>query len=71
MKELRDKNSKEISSTDKIVIFFFGILFVLLLGRHYFANLRGGLNEKSQMLKWYLLGIGFLVLSFGSVGLSE
>ena len=61
----RQKNQTTVKPKDKILIFFFGTFFVLILGKHYFANLGGSPGEKSQLLKWYYFGLVFWFLILG------
>jgi len=44
-----------------MIMFFLGVFFVIILGRHYFANLSGSPEEKSELLKWYYLGLVFYI----------
>ncbi|NQZ45845.1 MAG: hypothetical protein HRT65_16190 [Flavobacteriaceae bacterium] len=64
---MEQKDQNPISEKDNIILFFFGIFFVLLLGRHYFANLKGSPEQKNQLLKWYYLGLVFWCLGIGGL----
>ena len=55
--EISGKN--EIKLSQKLLIFFFGIFFVLIAGRQYFALLSGSIEQKNQLLKLYYLGLIF------------
>lgn len=56
------KNSKEeLDTLDKILIFFFGIIFVMIVGYQYFYNLQGSNKKKKQGLILYYSGILFWI----------
>ncbi|SHJ55184.1 hypothetical protein SAMN04488007_0691 [Maribacter aquivivus] len=48
-------------------MFFFGIIFVSILGKHYFANLGGSVEDKSRLLKVYYLGLVFWACIIGLI----
>ena len=58
----------EITTKEKITMFFFGVIFVLLLGKQYFANLAGSNDAKAQLLKWYYLGLLCYSILIGILG---
>ncbi|PIB30621.1 hypothetical protein [Maribacter sp. 4G9] len=51
-----------VQPKEKMIMFFFGIVFVLMLGKHYFANLGGSTDEKAELLKWYYFGLAFWII---------
>ena len=67
-KGLNGKSAQSIPRKDKIIIFFFGTIFVLLIGKHYFANLGGSPGEKSVLLKWYYFGLAFWLCIIVGIG---
>ncbi len=48
-------------------MFFSGIIIVTILGKHYFANLGGSLEDKARLLKIYYLGLLFWVFVIGII----
>ncbi len=56
------ESKKGLTLTDKILIFFFGVLFVMFFGYQYLYNLPGTEKQKRQGIILYYLGILFWVL---------
>ncbi len=57
------KDSKTgLTLKDKILIFFFGVLFVMFVGYQYLYNLPGTEKQKRQGIILYYAGILFWVL---------
>lgn len=53
---MNQKNENHtLSLREQVIMFFFGII----LGKHYFANLGGSVQDKSRLLKIYYLGLLF------------
>ncbi|WP_111682674.1 hypothetical protein [Winogradskyella tangerina] len=51
-----------LKTTDKALIFFFGIFLVLFAGNHYVYNLPGTKKQKQQGIIYYYLGLLFYIL---------
>lgn len=63
----RKKANHSLSLKEQIIMFFFGIVFVTILGRQYFANLGGSVEDKSRLMKVYYLGLLFWFVVIGVI----
>ncbi len=63
----QNKEKHTLSLREQIIMFFFGIIFVSILGKHYFANLGGSVEDKSRLLKVYYLGLVFWACIIGLI----
>jgi len=64
MKNLDDKKDG-INVTNKVLLFFFGILFVIIVGNQYFYNMPGTKRQKKELLICYYVGILFWCVVLG------
>lgn len=61
----KDSKEKELTHSEKLIMFFFGIIIILITGTRVFYHLPGNETQKRQTLFYYLSGIVFWILVIG------
>lgn len=67
IKKTNIEQEKGLTETEKLKMFFFGFIIVIISGTRVFYNLPGNTTQKRQTLIYYISGLLFWIILIGII----
>ena len=67
IKKTNIEQEKGLTETEKLKMFFFGFIIVIISGTRVFYNLPGNATQKRQTLFYYISGLLFWIILIGII----